>query len=272
MQNRKKAPAGFYTAKEARTVIGIPTSSFYNLVRAGTIQQTMLPGRKEAVYSKQAIDRYARMINAYIEKMESETAFYVALKEDLPEIHELIATNGSGVVPPVPESIMEAWLRKNPESIHVLRRGVETMGYVAMFPLPLDTIMKRMRGEYMHRAIPIDDIQPYVPGQTYRLYIADVVVKLDENQQRRLGVKIIREMIRFLHRLAEQDIRIVEIYAVGTSKFGIQLCRSLGMTSLDLPAGVTEKRVPFKLDIAASEAPAVVEYRRILQAAQVANG
>jgi len=272
MHNRKTAPIGFYTAKEAIATIGIPPSSFYKLIKAGTLKATMLPGRKEAVYAKQAIDRYARAINAYIEKLSTETSFYVALKEDLPEIRDLIASNGSGVVPPVPENILEAWLRKNPESIHVMRRGSETIGYAAMFPLPLDIIMKRMAGEYMHRAIPIDDIQSYIPGQSIRLYVADAVVKLDENKELRMGVRLVRDIMRFIHRLAEQDIRIIEIYAVGTSVFGIQLCRSLRMEQLDLPTGVSEKRIPFKLDIATSTAPAIVEYRRILEAAQVVRG
>lgn len=272
MQNRKKAPKGFYSAKEAMSVIGIPTSSFYHLVRAGTIKGTVFPGKKEAVYPKQDIDRYARAIQAHIERFSNETfSFSLALKRDLEEIHTLVAANCGGEAHAVPTEIMEAWTRRNPEAIHALRKGSEIVGYVSMFPLPLDTIMRRMSGEYLNRTMPLDDVQPYRPGETIRLYIAEAVVSLSENEHARLGVKLVREITRFLYRLAEQDIRIKEFYAVGTSAFGIQLCRSLGMTPLDLPTGVREDRIPFRLDIAASESPIVVEYRRILHAAQVAN-
>lgn len=271
MPNRKTAPVGFYTAKEAIAAIGIPTSSFYNLVRANTIKGTVLPGRKEAVYPKEAIDRYARAIQAHIEKFTRETfSFSIALKEDIPEIRALIATNFK-VVPPIPESIMEAWIRRNPEALHVLRRGDEIVGYIAMFPMPLDTIMRRMRGEILHRAIPIEDILPYIPGENIRLYFADAIVNKEENKQSKLGARLMLEVTRFLYRLAEQNVRVTEIYTVGTTSFGIRLCHSLNMTPLDLETGVREDRIPFKLDIATSNAPMVVEYRKILHATQIAN-
>ncbi len=271
MPNRKKAPEGFYTAGDARDVIGIPTSSFYNLVRAGTIKGVVLPGRKEAVYPKDAIDRYARAIQSHIERFTNETySFGVALKEDIEEIRTLIAGNFS-VVPPIPASIMEGWIRRNPEALHVLRRGQEIVGYTALFPLPMETMMKRMRGEYLHREIPIDDILPYRPGETIHLYFADAVVNLKENQHSHIGARLMLEVTRFIHQLAAQDVRIEDIYAVGTTPRGIRLCRSLGMLPMDLDQGVRDDRIPFKLDIATSDAPMVVEYRRILQATQIAN-
>src|SRR2546428_103949 len=133
MQNRKKAPVGFYTAKEAIATIGIPQSSFYHLVKAGTIKNVVLPGRKEAFYSKQEIDRYARAIHAYLEKFSDETMYFnIALAEDIPEIRELVAANCGGLAHTVPQEVMEAWTRKNPEALHVLRRGSEIVGYVSM--------------------------------------------------------------------------------------------------------------------------------------------
>src|SRR5438876_1219300 len=98
MQNRKKAPSGFYTAKAAISIIGIPTSSFYHLVKAGTIKGVVFPGRKEAFYAKQEIDRYARAIHSYIEKFSNETMYFnVALREDIPDIHALVVANCGGV-------------------------------------------------------------------------------------------------------------------------------------------------------------------------------
>lgn len=269
LENRKKAPAGFYSAREAIEAIGIPPSSFYHLVRAGTIKGTKLPGKKEAIYPKDAIDRYARAIQAHIERFTRDTfSFGIALKEDLPEIRALIAANFK-VVPPVPESIMEAWIRQNPEALHVLRRGNEIVGYVAMWPMSNDTIMRRMRGEILHRSIPIDDIQPYIPGKSIQIYFADAIVSSEENKQSKLGARLMLEVARFLYRLAEQDIRITEIYTVGTTAYGIRLCRSLNMTPLELETGIREDRIPFVLDIEKSDAPMVVEYRRILHATQI---
>lgn len=273
MQNRKKAPDGFYTAREAIATIGIPVSSFYHLVKAGTIKGTVLPGRKEAIYPKTEIDRYARALRAVIEKFSNETmSFSVALQEDIPEIHALVVANCGGVHHAVPQEVMAAWTRRNPQALHVLRKGSEIVGYVSMFPLPLDTIMKRMAGQYLNRTMPIDDIQPYVPGQSINLYIAEAVVNLQDNNRRRLGARLLSEMSKFIYGLAEQDIAITDLYAVGTSAFGIRISRSFGMQPMDLPEGTREDRIPFHLEIATSDSPLVAEYRRIYRAAQVVGG
>lgn len=272
MQNRKKAPEGFYSAKEAIATIGIPTSSFYHLVKAGTIKGVVLPGRKEAIYSKSMVDRYARAIASYLEKFNEETmSFGLALAEDIEEIRDLVAANCGGLAHTVPADVMEAWTRKNPQALHVLRRGSEIIGYVSMFPLPLDTILKRMTGEYWNRSLPIDDIQPYIPGESIYFYIAELVVSLNDNQHKRIGTRLIREVARFLQTLAEQDIRIIELYSVGTSAFGIRTAYSLGMKPLDIPEGTRPDRIPFFLDIESSTSPIILEYRRVLQAAQVAS-
>jgi hypothetical protein len=268
-QSRKHAPEGFYTAKESMALIGIPSSSFYNLVKAGTIKAIMLPGRKEAVYMQQSIDRYARQMQNFLDKLQNEISFYVALPSDLPDVHELLKSNGPGVVPPVPVPLMEAWLRRNPECIHIMRRGDRTIGYFVLFPLSREIIMGRMKGELMHRDLPLEAIGRFTPGQPLLLYVADAVVSLAENHRSVLGVRLIREMMRFLHRLAAQGIELEELYTVGTSAYGIKVCRSLGMEPLDLPTGVSEKRIPFRLDVATSTAPDIIEYRRLLRASQL---
>src|SRR5690349_5296449 len=103
MANRKTAPPGFYTAKDAVEKIGIPTTSFYNLVRAGTLKGVVLPGRKEAVYPKIDIDRYARAIKGYIDLYSTEKLYWnVALAEDIPDIRELVASACGGMDHTVP--------------------------------------------------------------------------------------------------------------------------------------------------------------------------
>lgn len=267
MPNRKKAPQGFLTAQEAIARIGIPQSSFYRLVRAGTINGVILPGRKEAVYPEPAIDRYARAIQSYIDQYSDKKVYWsLALAEDTPDIRELVAAVSGGYAHTVPTEVMEAWIRKNPQALHVLRQGSEIVGYVSMFPLPLDIIMKRMSGEYWNRSIPIDDIGRFEPtGDPIRLYIAEVAVKQNMPNSRLLGARIISEIEQFLLELAEQGIIVNELYAVGTTAFGIRLCKRLGMMPLDIPEGTREDRVPFRLEITSATSPVVADYRRRIE-------
>src|SRR5205085_11657127 len=121
---------------------------------------------------------------------------------------------------------------------------------------------KRMSGEYWNRTLPIDDVQRYEPGEDQRLYIAEAVVRQGQSNTRQLGARLINDIMRFLYDLAEQGIAFKEIYAVGTSSFGIRLCRSLGMIPLDIPEGTREDRIPFALDVATSTSPLVMAYRK----------
>src|SRR6266567_218855 len=110
-----------YTAKEAITIIGLPVTSFYNYVRAGTIEGVVFPGRKEAYYPKATIDRFARAYHSYAARFNERTLhFGIALAEDIPEIRALVASASGGYDHTVPADIMQAWTRKNPQALHVL--------------------------------------------------------------------------------------------------------------------------------------------------------
>lgn len=276
MANRKKAPQGMYSAKDAITTIGIPPAHFYTLAREGTIKKVTFPNRKEGYYSKAEVDNYARNLRALQEPYNAETLqFGLALNEDIPAIHALTASVSGGEAHAVPEEVLRAWIRKNPQSVHILRKGTEVVGYISAFSLPDETLDLRLRGRLLNRAIPVDDIQAFDPGTTISLYIAEMAVKhtYTKNDEpdtdkpdplaRLLGARLIREMVRFLAQLKRQDISVIGLYAVGTSPFGIHLCREIGMAPMDLPEGVRESRVPFKIDLQQSSHSVIVRRLRV---------
>lgn len=273
MHNRKKAPAGMYTAKEAIAKLGIPTSSFYNLVRDDEIKKIMLPGRKEAVYSKLEVDRFARAIHSYIDQYNNETVhFGLALTEDIPAIRDLCASTMGGYENTFPKEILEAWIRKNPEVIHILRRGQEIVGYVSMLPLPIDTIYSVLEGKIRPRAIPIDNIQDFVPGKVLTLYVAEAIVNQSLPDKLRVGAKLISETAEFLISLAQQKITVTEMYAIASSQYSIKICKGLGSQELDIPGTSKPNRVLFRLDIGKSKSLLVTDYRQVLESLNVDAG
>lgn len=272
MQQRKKAPDGMYTAQEAISTIGIPATTFYSQVNAGLIRKIVPTGRKEGYYSKAEIDLYARNRRAFSEQYQDEKLdFGLALVEDLPAIRELTASVSGGYAHAVPEEILKAWIRKNPQSVHILRTGSEIVGYISMFPLPEDTLMLRLQGKLMNRTLPIDDIQTFVSNRVQSLYIAEMAVRhapehIKDNEPdpshpdplaRQRGARLIKEAAYFVADLERQGTVISNLYAVGTTPFGIEMSRSFGMLPMDLPEGVREGRIPFGLDMASAQSALV---------------
>ncbi len=279
MPSRKKAPQGMYTAQEAIAMIGIPTTNFYTLVRERTIKKITFPDRTEGYYSKSEVDNYARNLKALQQPYSTEALqFGLALNEDIPAIHALTASVSGGEAHAVPEEVLKAWIRKNPQSIHILRKGTEIVGYISAFSLPDATLDLRLRGRFLNRTIPIDDIVPFAQNAVISLYVAEMAVRhadafIRENEPdpskpdpvaRLLGARLIRETSRFISTLKKQGITINELYAVGTSPFGIRMCRDLGMTPMDLPEGVREDRVPFKIDLRQNSQSVVVRRLRVV--------
>lgn len=284
-KKRKTAPEGMYSAAEAIKVIGIPSTGFYGLVNVGELTRIVPVGRKEGYYAKSEIDAYARKFKASrIFHANEKLDFVPAFNEDLPAIHDLVASVSGGEKHAVPVDILKGWIRKNPQSVHILRRydkdqqTSEILGYVAIFPLKADTLMQRLSGQLLNREIPFDDILTFRPGATIPIYIAEMAVKhrpevllnnepdpsktRQMNLERKLGRKIITETFAFISGLEKQGINIDGYYAVGTSPLGIRLCKEIGMQPMKLATGVTESRVPFSLDLKQEPTSPIV--RRLL--------
>jgi len=78
------------------------------------------------------------------------------------------------------------------------------------------------------------------------------------------------EAMNFLINLAQQQKTIAkEIYAVGTTPFGIRACRSLGFEDLNIPEGTRADRIPFKLNIENSQSLLVNRYRKAIESLQI---
>ena len=54
----------YYTAREARAVLGLNENTFQTWVKTGRIARTKLPGMGQHVYLKREIDRKAQLLEA----------------------------------------------------------------------------------------------------------------------------------------------------------------------------------------------------------------
>src|SRR5205823_2041867 len=121
------------------------------------------------------IDRYARTLKALSDSYKGEKLdFGLALAEDLPGIREMVASVSGGYHHAVPLDVLKGWIRRNPQSVHVLRRGEEVVGYIAMFPLLEEVLLARLSGQLLNREIPIDEIGQFRSNTTILLYVAEI--------------------------------------------------------------------------------------------------
>jgi len=278
MASRKKAPPGMYTAGEAIEIIGIPSTAFYDLVNTGTIKRIIPEGKKEGIYVQSEIDRYARNRKALSAPYAGEKLdFGLALAEDLPAVFDLVASVSGGPNHAVPQEVLKAWIRKNPQSIHVLRRRNEVIGYVSGFILPMETLLLRLDGTLLNREIPIDDIQPFDASIGVPYYIAEMAVKPSQKSLEKgkpkpdaqLGSFLITHTANFiLHDLKMQGVMVSELYAVGSSEFGINMCNKLGMHPMTFAKGVRADRMPCKVSM--SEISESLLFNRLLGRAAAA--
>src|SRR5207244_9915390 len=75
----------FYTASQAQKRLMLSKSSFFDLVRKGTITKVTLPGKKQGLYPKPLIDNLAATIKTTLAQYERDTSvFELATLDDLP--------------------------------------------------------------------------------------------------------------------------------------------------------------------------------------------
>ena len=264
MKTKREAPSGFYTAQEAIHYLGIKTNDFYKVVNHGAIRKAVGPNRSEGVYPVYEVEAYARQLRAFREQYHYDGYEYgLALAQDVYEIHDLVASVSGGEAHAVPAEVLRAWIRINPQALHILRKDSRIVGYIAAFPLQQETLFDRLSGRYLNRTLPINDIGQFLPRKSGPLYVAEMAVEHDPShlkncepdpfspdpQARLLGLRLIRGTMRFILELYRQRTIITDLYAVGTSPFGIAMCHDLGMEPMDLETGVRSDRIPFHLSL-----------------------
>src|SRR5258707_1114195 len=113
----KRAPDGYYTAKQAIELLGLSRASFYDYVEDGKIKRYVPPLRTEGFYKKKEIDLMAAQIALilHIELSDEEDTLIttrVAKPEDAQGIREVL-TEGFGWQSASVEQRL-AWYRVNP--------------------------------------------------------------------------------------------------------------------------------------------------------------
>ncbi|SRR6266487_1444929 len=259
----KRAPQGYYTAKQARERLGMTPSAFSYLVRQGRIKKYVPPLKVEGYYERREIDRLANEMALYLHTTtveEPETETRTALPEDAEGIVHVLAVLGWQTT--TPEQRRE-WYVVNPYLDYVVLFHGEIAGYIHAAPFKPDALEDIMSGKRRSWDMTPQDYLAYKPGRAYDLYIGIAVRPDVEKHTRRFGFRLISGFIDFLGELAERHIVIRRLYAVSDEDDGKKLCRALGF--IEQPKQEGDRFPRFLLDLETSDAHFARIYRESVQ-------
>src|SRR5260370_29858707 len=139
----------YYTAREAIKKLGIPRSTFYDLVKADEISKVNRPLRKRAYYPRQRIDELAEQRARMLGEVAQTPERFVFVLPQRDDLEHLVAIermffHESIIVPPEEQ---QKQLTYNPEAIHVLKVSttITAVGRVSISPLKPDVLEQLIR-------------------------------------------------------------------------------------------------------------------------------
>jgi predicted DNA-binding transcriptional regulator AlpA len=263
------AEKAYYSAQEAMKRLGLAKSTFYDYVKEGKIPQPQLPPLRQrgAMFPAKEIDELADAIKGLIisyDEDQREYIFRVARSEDataLSKFSEYIFERVGGYG--APSEIFAEWA-KNPrlEIVHILLHKGKIAGYFTTHPLHHEQIMEVLNRRIRLRQIPVEQYAPLEPEKPFDMYIGDLAADPDIKQ---VSVHLIGKMLAYFHNLGRQGIEIDGIYALASTREGINICRRVGMEPMNLPSA-EPSIVPFELKMQETMNKFTEDYIKALRA------
>ena len=255
---QRKSYQDYYTASETKKILGVTDGMLYNYVRNGNLERITPPGRKQGVYRKEDVNKFALELHAFLgsrEKLKSITFTPVTTNdiEDTLRITEDIFKSRPD------KAIRTSWVKKNSDVSYQLCLDGSVVGAASILPLSLERIEKILAGEVSSERTPPDEIENYEPGRAYHLYIMGVGVSsaFSKWEKRLYGSKLVRGIGEVIIDLGKRGIEIATISARSHTVDGIRILRHLGFQQIP---SVT-RDVNFRMNVWESDMPIVKQYR-----------
>lgn len=220
----------YYTEGEAIKKLGIPRSTFYDLMKANEIPKVNVPSRKWAFYPRQRIDELAKeraRILGEVAQAPERFVFVLPQGDDLEQLvdiermffHESIIVSAEE---------QQKQLTYNPEAIHILKDSKTNMvvGGISISPIKRDVLEKLIRLEIDEAQIKPEDYLPYTSDPQLDCYIIDFAVRPDL-MATYYGSKLLQATLDYFIELLNRGVVIRRIYAAAVTESGERLAKGL---------------------------------------------
>ena len=248
----------YYTAAEARKVLGITPETFQYWGREKRIRRIYLPERKQPVYLKSEINRIAQKTEALMIAQTEEAGFRKATPEDIEEEEQLaviIFGEGTLLVP------RKEFLNKNPDTdYHLYDEQGKLVAYINIFPMKKKALEQFMSGKIRGYQISPNDIEQFIPGKPTECLIMDAVTIPSATPKQRVAYSshLIASFIDTLNEWGNNGIEITKIHSVGGTPAGQRILRSAGFKEI---GQIGPGRTAFELDIVNSDLKILRQYK-----------
>jgi hypothetical protein len=249
----KKAPPGFYTARQAYERLGMNKQQFYKNV-GGLITRVVLPGSKNGFYRVEDIELLAvAREHALLGRKVPPSTFRVATAEDAQGIHDVIVSLGWPATPP---EIRKSWLTVNPEIDWVVTPPGSNLivGYISAVPYTPLVMERMMTGRIKGKDIKPEDILPFEPGKQYDLFVglAERIKTKGEVQYANYGLRLVFGFRHVIWAWAERDIFIHRLMAHSAEEAGQDLASLLAFKQVPGVSGDLYPRYVFDFETSQS--------------------
>ena len=255
----------YYTAAEARSVLGLDEEAFQYWGRTGRIKRVYLPGRKQAVYPKKEINYIAGKVEAAILTENASGLTYRKVTIDDLD-HEIeLAQLVFGARAGIPDMInrRKAYMQVNEDTTYHLYDGDHLAAYINIFPfdqIAINDFKDGTRGWFLGT----DHLEQFKPGKPLQCIIIDMATTPTVPPARRSTYAQLRieGFGKTLEIMASNGVEVSKLYAASNTASGIRILRHAGFQEIK---NLGNERYIFELDIQSSPSKILLGYKEILQ-------
>jgi predicted DNA-binding transcriptional regulator AlpA len=223
----------FYTASEARKVLGLTEATFFLRVKQGQIPKVIPPGKRQGGYPKKYIDTLAQAMHLLFEQHETMEFSRSRLIEQEEEMQIGIKCFGPEYITPLPERV--AFQLKSPDTFWSLKVSGHVVGYISMFRFPERFLDDILTGRRIEREITVREVLPFTRGEAFNVYIDVMATDPDLSSHLRTlyaGI-IVSRFTDALLDLRANGYQIENLYTVSATREGDNLIRKVGFQLME---------------------------------------
>lgn len=218
----------FYTASEARKVLGLTEATFFLRVKQGQIPKVIPPGKRQGLYPKSVIDALAQAMHILFESQEHMVFSRSTLLEQEEEMNIGIRAFGSEYITPLPERI--AFQLKSEYTFWSLKVEGHVVAYISMFRFPAEFLDDILTGRRIEREITVREVIPFTRREPFSVYIDVLAVdpQLPHHLHNLYGGIIVSRFADAILNLRDNGFQIAKLYTVTATREGDNLVRKAG--------------------------------------------
>ncbi len=248
---RAQAPSGFYTASQAIKKLGVPKSTFHDMVKRGQIKKVVPPNKSDGFYLQAEINKMAKAHELFLLEYATDTSTFVTAQED--DIGGIADLNAElfGGTRASRYNLRLSQYQANPEIFHLLKQDDVIVGYIGAFPLKKEAIDKILSGmpesRFRLEVLAPEYITQFKPGEADHIFLI-IGVKQGLKKSRFYGSRVVEGSIEFLEELARRGVIVKKLYGTSRTHDGIRISRKMGFKQVT-PVTDDDDLLRFELDL-----------------------